>query len=133
MVEKGMKVDQKRIKSGVKQEIPLPKSLPGSVHKQWVRCGKAGCRCSDPKKLHGPYYYRIYREFRQIRKEYIKRENVKKVRQLCANYRKERQESRQFLAYLNLLMRFVQSNRRKPPKKMSQSPLFGIMTGRNRK
>ena len=31
---------------------------PGSLGEQYNVCGKAGCRCKDPKKpqKHGPYY-----------------------------------------------------------------------------
>ena len=31
---------------------------PGSLSEQYTVCGKAGCRCADPKhpRKHGPYY-----------------------------------------------------------------------------
>jgi hypothetical protein len=39
----------------------LPKILDmacysGSLQQQWVRCGKAGCKCTRDQ-LHGPYFY----------------------------------------------------------------------------
>jgi rubrerythrin len=39
-----------------KTENPLPKILPGSVHQQYVRCGKAKCKCARGE-LHGAYYH----------------------------------------------------------------------------
>lgn len=52
----------------------LPKT--GAVCAQFVRCGKARCRCARGE-LHGPYYYRFTREptakgWRQ-RKAYIRK------------------------------------------------------------
>ena len=63
---------------------PLPKMLPGTVHEQWVRCGHANCKCSRGER-HGPYFYRIWRENGQLRKQYVKRKDVDDVRQSCQN------------------------------------------------
>ena len=37
--------------------VALGPVLPGSISEQWNVCGKAGCRCKDPKhpQRHGPY------------------------------------------------------------------------------
>ena len=35
--------------------------LPGSVSEQFIRCGKPGCHCRRGQ-LHGPYFYRIWRD-----------------------------------------------------------------------
>jgi hypothetical protein len=53
----------------------LPKLLRGSVHAQWVKCGKPGCQCSRGH-LHGPYYYRFWREDGRLRKEYVARTDL---------------------------------------------------------
>jgi len=50
----------------------LSKILKGSVHAQWVKCGKPGCRCSRGH-LHGPYSYRFFRDGGRLRKEYVPR------------------------------------------------------------
>ncbi len=70
---------------GVRQETgdPLPKPLPGTVHRQWVRCGKASCRCSTGEK-HGPFYYRFWRAGNRLRKEYVPRCRVEEVKERCA-------------------------------------------------
>ena len=40
------------------QMIALSPLCSGSLHQQYLRCGKKGCRCRDPKspQPHGPYY-----------------------------------------------------------------------------
>jgi hypothetical protein len=57
---------------GRKSPNPLPKidPLPGSVHLEWKRCGKANCRCRLGR-MHGPYYVRRWREGGRQRKAYV--------------------------------------------------------------
>jgi hypothetical protein len=45
-------------------------STEGAICAQFVRCGKAGCKCSRGE-LHGPYYYRFTREGGRLRKSYV--------------------------------------------------------------
>lgn len=66
----------------------LPKMLPGAVCEQWVRCGKANCRCARGER-HGPYFFRFWREDGRLRKEYIKRRDVERVRAECEARRSE--------------------------------------------
>ena len=71
----------------------LPKtSLPGSVCVQWVRCGKGGCRCSRGMR-HGPYFYRFWREGGRLRKQYVKKADLERVRAACDARRQERREA----------------------------------------
>jgi hypothetical protein len=60
----------------------LPKMLPGAVCPQWVRCGRPTCRCARGK-LHGPYYYRFWREDGRLRKAYVKPADLERVRAQC--------------------------------------------------
>jgi hypothetical protein len=60
----------------------LPKTLPGTVCAQWVRCGRWNCRCATGK-LHGPYYYRLWRDGGKLRKTYVRRSEVDRVRARC--------------------------------------------------
>src|SRR4051812_35403072 len=60
----------------------LPKTLPGVVCEQWKRCGRKNCRCILGT-LHGPYYYRFWREGGHLRKAYVPREAVADVRLRC--------------------------------------------------
>jgi hypothetical protein len=65
----------------------LPKTLPGAVCQQWKRCGRARCKCTSGA-LHGPYFYRFWRENGRLRKAYVKPADLEAVRAACA---KERQ------------------------------------------
>jgi hypothetical protein len=60
----------------------LPKTLPGVVCRQWVRCGRPGCRCARGRP-HGPYFYRFWREAGRLRKKYVRRPDVEEVRERC--------------------------------------------------
>ena len=64
---------------------PIPTALPGSLHAEYQRCGKPGCRCVRGQ-LHGPYWRRFWREGGRTRSEYIRLVDVPAVRQLCERY-----------------------------------------------
>jgi hypothetical protein len=64
----------------------LPKMLPGAVCPQWVRCGRPTCRCARGN-LHGPYYYRFWREDGRLRKAYVKPAELERVRAQCRTRR----------------------------------------------
>ena len=67
----------------------LPKTLPGAVCTEWKKCGKPSCRCAHGK-LHGPYYYRYWREGGRLRKAYVPRSIVGEVRARCEATRLQR-------------------------------------------
>jgi hypothetical protein len=69
----------------------LPKTLPGAVCAQWVRCGRPGCRCARGQP-HGPYFYRFWREAGRLRKAYVRRADVAQVRARCRARAEERGE-----------------------------------------
>lgn len=56
--------------------------LEGEVCEQYIRCGKLGCRCRDGQ-LHGPYFYRIWRQGTRVRKVYVKAADVEQTRLAC--------------------------------------------------
>ena len=60
----------------------LPKMEAGSIHAQFVRCGRPGCRCAAGR-LHGPYFYRFWREAGRLRKAYVLRSQLDDVRTAC--------------------------------------------------
>ncbi len=70
----------------IKPPKTVPKTLPGAVVQQYVRCGKAGCRCAQGA-LHGPYSYRKWREGGRQRKAYVPVVDVVEVRAACADHR----------------------------------------------
>jgi hypothetical protein len=69
----------------------LPKTLPGVVCRQWVRCGRPGCRCARGQ-LHGPYHYHFARENGRLRKRYVKAADLERVRAACQARQRERRE-----------------------------------------
>jgi hypothetical protein len=75
---------------------PLPKApLPGVVRPQRTRCGSRGCRCARGE-LHGPYYYRFWREGSRLRKAYVRPEHLEEVRARCEARRQARRELKAF-------------------------------------
>jgi hypothetical protein len=69
----------------------LPKiPLPGVVRPQWVRCGRSNCRCARGQ-LHGPYFYRFWREGGKLKKAYVRPAELEQVRAQCDARRKQRQ------------------------------------------
>jgi hypothetical protein len=73
-----------------KSSEKLPKTLPAAICTQYVRCGKPGCKCARGE-LHGPYFYRFWREGGKLKKVYIKKADVARVRDLCQAKRRIRQ------------------------------------------
>lgn len=67
--------------------------LPGTVHAQYVRCGKKNCHCREGRG-HGPYYYHFWREEGRLRKRYLKPSEIDDVRTRC----NIRQQYRRMLA-----------------------------------
>ena len=73
-----------------KNTEPLPKTLPGVVCAQRVRCGKPGCRCArGPGHL---AHYRFWREGGRLRKCYVRRADLAAVREACAARQQEHRE-----------------------------------------
>jgi hypothetical protein len=58
--------------------LPKIQALPGALIPQFIRCGRSNCRCKDGL-LHGPYYYRFYREDGKLCKKYVKKADFQAV------------------------------------------------------
>ena len=74
-------------------EEALPKIMKGSVHTQFVRCGKQNCRCARGE-LHGPYFYHYFRDGAVLSKRYLKASEVEEVRAACLARQKNEQQRR---------------------------------------
>jgi len=77
-----------------KSEKLLPKILPGAVCAQMIRCGKANCKCARGE-LHGPFFYRFWREDGRLRKEYVRKIDVVITQAACDARREEARAVRQ--------------------------------------
>ena len=66
---------------------------PGSLTEQYNVCGKAGCRCKDPKKpqRHGPYYQLSYTWRGKSTTRFVRPEQVAPMRRKVANYKRFRE------------------------------------------
>ena len=78
-----------------KTENLLPKiaAQGGTVHRQFVRCGKASFKCARGE-LHGPYYYYFVRARGQLKKRYLKPQHLEQVRSACLKRREEERAQR---------------------------------------
>jgi len=65
--------------------------LAGSLVKQFVVCGKPGCRCQRGQK-HGPFNYLYWKEQGRSRSLYVPRGRVAEMRRQIQNYRGLRKE-----------------------------------------
>jgi hypothetical protein len=70
----------------MERQIPRISPLKGEICEQYVKCGKENCRCANGR-LHGPYYYRVFRDKGQVRKEYVRKKDLSQVRSAIAEYR----------------------------------------------
>ncbi|HMS41114.1 MAG TPA: hypothetical protein PKE69_12865 [Pyrinomonadaceae bacterium] len=66
-----------------KTEKMLPKTMDGTVHAQFVRCGKKNCKCVKGE-LHGAYFYHFVRVSGKLIKRYLKPSEVEEMRTACA-------------------------------------------------
>jgi transposase len=66
---------------------------PGSLSEQYNVCGKAGCRCKDPKhpQKHGPYYQLSFTWRGKSTTRFVRPEHLTEVRQKVANYQRFRE------------------------------------------
>ena len=65
--------------------------LPGHLTVQYTRhSNRPNCRCNRKRKLHGPYYYRVWTDaVGQRHKEYVPLDNVRSVLARLRQYRIE--------------------------------------------
>jgi len=71
-----------------KSDDLIPKSglLCGSLIREVKQCGKPRCRCLTGQP-HGPYWYRRWREGGRLRRQYVPRDQVGRVRTAIARHR----------------------------------------------
>ncbi len=77
-----------------KTESLLPKKMPGSVHAQYVRCGKVMCKCARGE-LHGAYYYYFVRRAGKLTKRYLKTNEIEQAQAACLSRREEEKARRE--------------------------------------
>jgi len=89
-----MKTSQiaRKVEQLKRQLVQLGPMHPGSLSEQYNVCGKAGCRCKDPKdpQKHGPYYQLSFTWRGKSRTRFVRAERLADVRQKVTNYRRFR-------------------------------------------
>ena len=80
--------ERKRIKKLEDSLAAIGPMLPGGITEQWNVCGKAGCKCKDPKnpKRHGPYFQLSFTIGGKSSSMFIKREDVARARTYVKNH-----------------------------------------------
>lgn len=83
---------QKKITAIKDQLLSLDRMRPGSISRQYNVCGKPGCRCKDPQnpKRHGPYCQLNYVFRGKKKSQFIRSEDVSRVRAELATFKKFR-------------------------------------------
>ena len=103
-----------------------PDELPGVVLPQLVRCGKPTCRCRWRENLHGPYYYRFYREGGRLRKTYVPRGQLDDVRAACGRRQQREREQRHRRAESQTLLRSLREQTRQLERALEELQRQGI-------
>lgn len=72
---------------------------PGSLSEQYNVCGKADCRCKDPKdpQKHGPYYHLSFTWRGKSRTLFVRAEHLTEMREKLANYKRFRELSNEWV------------------------------------
>lgn len=94
-----------------KTEKVLPKTLAGTVHVQFVRCGKLNCRCAKGE-LHGAYFYHFVRVNGKLTKRYLKAADVEEIRNACFLRQQQEKEDRERMDTLWNKLRELRENLR---------------------
>ncbi len=84
---------QHQIEHLQKQLTALGPMHPGSLGEQYNVCGKAGCRCKDPKhpQKHGPYYQLSFTWRGKSTTRFVRPEHVVDMQRKVANYKRFRE------------------------------------------
>ena len=81
--------------------LPSPEieKLPGTVCAPYQKCGRPDCECASGGKVHGPYWYRFWRDgMGKLHKTYVRKAGLERERTACAARQKEEQQIRGVLA-----------------------------------
>jgi hypothetical protein len=81
------------------QLMALGDLRPGSLSEQYNVCGTAGCQCkAEPPRKHGPYYQVSFTWQGRSRSQFVRRDQVARVRQHLRNYQRLRALVEQWIA-----------------------------------
>ena len=98
---------------------------PGTLSQQYNVCGTPGCRCKDdPPEKHGPYYQLSYTWHGRSRTEFVRAEDLPRLRQQLRNYERLRALIDHWVDSAIELARLERQERRHPQqKRVRQAPV----------
>jgi hypothetical protein len=79
-----------------------------------VKCGNPKCHCARGE-LHGPYWYRFYREGSKVRKAYVRPADLEAVRAACDARREQERVARRVLRRGRAVAKWLKEQRAKLP------------------
>jgi hypothetical protein len=82
--------EDRELEKKLEKTLPKIEPLRGTLCRQMKRCGRSNCKCAKGE-LHGPYYYLFWIEIGRLRKAYIRKADVDRVRNLCQAKRRNQQ------------------------------------------
>ena len=92
-----------------RRSFPKIVPLPGGLYAERKRCNRPNCRCTGGgDALHGPYFYRRWREDGRQRRQYVKAADAERIRAGIAEWRRlhpPARSAREVLSELRRLFR----------------------------
>lgn len=88
----------------------------GVLRKEFVKCGKSGCRCNKGRR-HGGYWYLTYRDLWGLKRVYVKRKDLDIVRaglkrghKFAEQKRQENEELKMLFVLAKTVKRAIDTN-----------------------
>ena len=114
---------ERRIATLKAQLMAVGDLQPGSLSEQYNVCGTPGCHCkADPPRKHGPYYQVSFTWQGQSKSQFVRREQVARVRQHLRNYQRLRTLVEQWIAAGLELSRLRLAGAAVPPSSAAHTP-----------
>jgi hypothetical protein len=91
-MNRGQQSLQARIDQLKQAVMRLGDLRPGKLSQQYNVCGKAECRCkADPPQKHGPYYQLSFTRKGKSSSQFVRKEDLARVRRQLRNYQRLRE------------------------------------------
>ena len=94
------------MKNKIENLLPKIVTQGGTVHKQFVRCGKLSCKCARGE-LHGAYHYYFVRVDGRLKKRYLKADEVEAIHAVCKARREDEKATRRQVRQAQLSVREI--------------------------
>jgi hypothetical protein len=82
------------MKNFISNLSPKIEPIRGSVVTSFVKCSRSNCKCLQGQ-LHGPYFYRFWRQNGKRVKQYIRKQDLLMIKAACDSYKHQKQLNKQ--------------------------------------